>query len=227
MQTSRSGAAAGGAITIRRGGLSGTFATFDAAYFALRWWHHDATRRAFEACGASATTGTRDPLQLKQDCEQDADLSEASRADYDGLGALGAMLLVLRAKWSIPRLRKALVATRGTYLLEASSDPVDDTGSGAASQPNRLGAALMFVRDELLKADGLPTGWPAIVPRPSWLVAAAAAESGEASSAALHASASASRQEVDGRGAAAGVAAGAAALPQGARMAPVECESEP
>ena len=101
------------------------------------------------------------------------------RRNFDGLGKFDAMLLVLRHKWRLPHLREYLIATAGVFLVEHSPvvgrDPywTDDCDGGGQ---NRLGAALMLVRAELLAEDRAPShGWPEGVPRPAWVAGTAVA----------------------------------------------------
>ena len=67
--------------------------------------------------------------------------------------------------------RELLCGSAGLLLVEHSTkagrDPYwsDDHAGGGQ---NRLGAALMLIRDELLAEAGEPSGWPAAVPRPTW-----------------------------------------------------------
>eukprot|EP00966_Prymnesium_polylepis_P284574 6574671-Prymnesium_polylepis.1 len=69
------------------------------------------------------------------------------------MGKFGAMLLVLRQKWRLQGFREFLLSTAGMLLVEhsptAGRDPYwTDNHHGGGS--NRLGAALMCVREELL-----------------------------------------------------------------------------
>ena len=90
---------------------SGTFSNSEAAYQSLKWWQDAPTRRKFEACTAAGLKGGGDAFLLKRRCERAAELSSFAKADMDGLGRLGAMLLVLRAKWRLPvRVKSALAA---------------------------------------------------------------------------------------------------------------------
>ena len=59
-----------------------------------------------------------------------------------------------------------------------SSPPITVCDGGGQ---NRLGAALMLVRAELLAENGAPThGWPEGVPRPAWVAGTAVAAVAEA-----------------------------------------------
>jgi predicted NAD-dependent protein-ADP-ribosyltransferase YbiA (DUF1768 family) len=157
-------------ICIEHNGARGTFSNSEAAYQSLKWWQDAATRKRFEECNAPGLQGGGDAYVLKRECEGNTALSRA-RKGCNGLDKWDAMLLVLRAKWRLPGLRELLISSAGMYLVEHSAlkgrDPYwtdDETGGGQ----NRLGAALMLVRDELLLEGGQPSGWPAGVPRPSW-----------------------------------------------------------
>ena len=68
-------------------------------------------------------------------------------------------------------LRELLCSSSGLLLVEHSAKAGRDpywTDDHAGGGQNRLGGALMLVRDELLAEDRQPSGWPAGVPRPSW-----------------------------------------------------------
>ena len=115
------------------------------------------TRKSFEACTRPGLEGGGDAFRLKRRCEQDATLLKYRLDKFD------AMLLVLRSKWRLPGFKELLLSTAGVVLMEHSAkqgrDPYwtdDHVGGGQ----NRLGAALMLVRDELLREAGKPSGCP-------------------------------------------------------------------
>jgi predicted NAD-dependent protein-ADP-ribosyltransferase YbiA (DUF1768 family) len=166
-------------MTIEHKGAAGSFTNSEAAYQCFKWWQDEATRALFEACGAPGFAGGEAAYQLKKRCECDQRLAAVRKRNFDGLGKFDAMLLVLRHKWRLPHLREYLIATAGVFLVEHSPvvgrDPywTDDCDGGGQ---NRLGAALMLVRAELLAEDGISThGWPDGVPRPAWVAGAAVA----------------------------------------------------
>lgn len=157
-------------IIVEHNGKQGTFASSEAAYQCLKWWQDDVVRAKFEACTAAGFQGGEDAFQLKRRCEKDAALMQDN---FDGLGKFEAMMLVLRIKWRQPGFRELMLSTKGMLLVEHSAlqgrDPYwtdDQVGGGQ----NRLGAALMLVRDELLRDEdaSAPSAWPDGVPRPSW-----------------------------------------------------------
>ena len=158
-------------IVLEHHNVSATFTNSEAAYQCLKWWQHAPTRETFEACSAPGLAGGEAAFQLKRLYEKDRQMAQWAN-DFDGLGKFGAMLLVLRRKWRVPGLRELLLSTAGQFLVEHSAlhgrDPYwtdDRTGGGQ----NRLGAALMIVRDELLREQGGQSAWPVGVPRPAWL----------------------------------------------------------
>ena len=167
------------AMRIEHNGAAGSFTNSEAAYQCFKWWQDGATRALFEACAAPGFAGGEAAYQLKKRCEGDQRLAAVRKRNFDGLGKFDAMLLVLRHKWRLPHLREYLVATAGVFLVEHSPvvgrDPywTDDCAGGGQ---NRLGAALMLVRAELLTEDGASThGWPEGVPRPAWMTGTAVA----------------------------------------------------
>ena len=172
-------------ITLTHNGASGTFANSEAAYQSFKWWQNAETRKRFEACDAAGLQGGEDAFTLKRAVEKDVrhvitSAASDARGESGGLGKWAAMLLVLRAKWRLPGFRELLLGSAGMLLVEHSAkagrDPFwtdDHTGGGQ----NRLGAALMLVRDELLAEDGQPSGWPQHVPRPAWAAAGASSVS--------------------------------------------------
>ena len=166
-------------MRIEHNGAAGSFTNSEAAYQCFKWWQDGATRALFEACAAPGFAGGEAAYQLKKRCEGEQRLAAVRRRNFDGLGKFDAMLLVLRHKWRLPHLREYLIATAGVFLVEHSPvvgrDPywTDDCDGGGQ---NRLGAALMLVRAELLAEDGAPThGWPEGVPRPAWVAGTAVA----------------------------------------------------
>ena len=166
-------------ILVRHRKAHGLFYNSEAAYQSLKWWQSAEVRAQSEACDAPGLKGGGDAFRLKRRCEADPLLlSDQWLMEYplfDGLGKFGAMLLVLRQKWRQPGFREFLCSTSGMLLVEHSAvkgrDPywTDDHSGGGQ---NRLGAALMLVRDELLREDGRPSGWPVGVLRPLWVLGA-------------------------------------------------------
>ena len=158
-------------IAIEHDGIRSKFSNSEAAYQAFKWWHHEDTRRAFERCDAPSLQGGEQAVMLKRRCENDAALSEQKVSNMAGLGKFDAMLLVLRAKWRLPGLRELLCGSAGCLLVEHAAEKGRDpywTDDFSGGGQNRLGAALMLVRDELLAEAGEPSAWPSKVPRPSW-----------------------------------------------------------
>lgn len=161
-------------ITVTHNGASGVFHSTEAAYQCMKWWQHAPTRAMFEGCDAPDLTGGGMSYSIKKDCEGDADgtLQPYMDSDYDGLGKYGAMLTVLRLKWRLPYFKEMLLKTSGVFLVEhcevKGRDPywTDDFSGGGE---NRLGAALMEVRAEILEEAGVEDlGWPGGVQRPPW-----------------------------------------------------------
>lgn len=193
-------------------GAKGEFRNSEAAYQALKWWHHERTRRAFEACDTADLAGAEAAFRLKRQCEHDEGLGEWVTPNFAGQvtapfyawarlraavhrqtppahppiavcvqGKFDAMLAVLRLKWRLAGFREFLIATAGSLLVEHSEvngrDPywTDDCSGGGQ---NRLGGALMMIRDELLSEDERSTshgmtgsrrsGWPDGIARPAW-----------------------------------------------------------
>ena len=163
-------------LTLNHAGASAEFANSEAAYQSLKWWADELIRAQFVCCDADGLQGGEDAFQLKRKLER-------SNKRRSQLAPWEAMLLVLRAKFRLPGFRELLLSSSGLLLVEhcpvAGRDLYwSDNHSGGGQ--NRLGAALMLVRDELLAEDGQPSGWPAHVPRPEWAGAAGAAAAGAA-----------------------------------------------
>ena len=159
-------------VTVSLGGVSGHFATSEAAYQAMKWWTNPDARRQFE----DAADGEQ-AFELKLRWEA----SNPPRPTWSHVASLGpeggdrvalvdkwtAMMVVLEAKFSDPSLRSALLSTGSALLLEHNSEPGRDAfwsddhdGSGA----NHLGRALMFLRRRLAQEVGSATecdAWPA------------------------------------------------------------------
>lgn len=166
-------------ITVAHHGVKGMFHNTEAAYQSLKWWKHDATRRKFEECSARGLAGGEQAFTFKMFCESCGDeaLDALKTTDFDGLGKLGGMLLVLRQKWRLPGFRDFLLSTAGWYLVEHCPMRDQDlvwTDNYTGGGENRLGAALMKVREELLLETGaIALGWPQGVDRPVYLGGAA------------------------------------------------------
>ena len=62
-------------ISVEWEGVRGEFQNSEAAYQALKWWHHEPTRCAFEACGGTGVSGGEAAFQLKRRCECDESLA--------------------------------------------------------------------------------------------------------------------------------------------------------
>ncbi|KAL1519467.1 hypothetical protein AB1Y20_022987 [Prymnesium parvum] len=154
--------------------VSASFQSAEAAHQSLKWWHHGPTRRAFEACKACGP-GHCELCELIRKCEHDPSL-EIWRSDFDGLGEFDAMLAVLRIKWRMEGLRFFLLSTGRSFLVDQcrTKDNISRCGSSrVGGARNRLGAALMVVREELLLEMEGPNAmtsvtWPLGVPRPHW-----------------------------------------------------------
>jgi len=162
-------------ITVIHNGVSGTFHNTEAAYQSLKWWQHEPTRKQFEDCFARGLAGGEHAFHLKRRCERSGDetLDALLKTDFDGLGKFEGMVLVLRQKWRLPGFRDFLLSTAGMYLVEhcpARNRDLVWTDNFSGGGENRLGAALMKVREELLKEAGWTTdGWPQGVQRPEYL----------------------------------------------------------
>ncbi len=159
-------------VTVSLGGVSGHFATSEAAYQAMKWWTNPDARRQFQ----DAKDGEQ-AFELKLKWEA----SNPPGPTWSNVASLGpdggdrvalidkwtAMLVVLEAKFSDPSLRSALLSTGSALLLEHNSEPGRDAfwsddhdGSGA----NHLGRALMFLRRRFAQEAGTATecdAWPA------------------------------------------------------------------
>ncbi len=158
-------------VTVSLGGLSGRFATSEAAYQAMKWWTNSEARHQFQ--------GARDgeqAFELKLRWEA----SNPPGPAWSNVASLGleggdrvalvdkwtAMLIVLEAKFSDPSLRAALLSTGSALLVEHNSEKGRDAfwsddrdGSGA----NHLGRALMFLRRRLAQEEGATAecaAWP-------------------------------------------------------------------
>ena len=135
---------------------------------------NDNARSQFEQCktrpsDANRMAGGEQAYRVKSQLE--VELGKTTD-DFCGLGKWDTMLLVLRAKYEDPDLKKYLCDSAGMFLVEhcevAGRDLywTDDYDGGGQ---NRLGAALMLVRDELLAEAHRATGWPTGVDLPPWL----------------------------------------------------------
>ena len=116
-------------LTVTLDGITGTFATSEAAYQAMKWWGNDTVRAAFEAApdGEAAFR-----LKLEFEAEQPPtpswsnvrSLGEEGGARVAAIDKWTAMLVVLEAKFAEPRLRDALLSTGDALLLEHNPEPV-------------------------------------------------------------------------------------------------------
>lgn len=144
-------------VTVSLAGVSGTFATSEAAYQAMKWWTNSSARREFEAAkdGEEAFQ-----LKLRWEASHPPDDAWSNVVSFGPEGGervalidkWTAMLVVLEAKFSDASLRSALLSTGSALLLEHNSETGRDAfwsddrdGSGA----NHLGRALMFLRARL------------------------------------------------------------------------------
>jgi predicted NAD-dependent protein-ADP-ribosyltransferase YbiA (DUF1768 family) len=162
-------------ITVSHNGCSGTFTNTEAAYQCFKWWQHEASRKAFEGCNSPGLEGGEEAFQLKRRLEETTDktLMALKHSNFDGLGKLGAMLVVLRQKWRLPQFKEFLLSTEGMLLVEHC--PVEGrdlvwTDNHTGGGLNMLGACLMLVREELLReVGGSSDGWPKGIEKPEYL----------------------------------------------------------
>mmetsp|Transcript_145375 Transcript_145375/g.264175 ORF Transcript_145375/g.264175 Transcript_145375/m.264175 type:complete len:198 (+) Transcript_145375:3-596(+) len=166
-------------MILTHNGVSGTFQNSEAAYQSMKWWQHEATRKAFEDCNAPGFAGGGSAYTLKKACEATEALNLYKDRDFDGLGKFGAMLEVLRVKWRLPGFKELLLKTGSSYLVEHCEVPDRDpywTDNYHGGGENRLGCALMLVRSELLSeergSDATAAkeilAWPSSVNQPEW-----------------------------------------------------------
>lgn len=163
-------------ITVTHNGTAAIFDNSESAYQAFKWWQHEPTRKLFEKCGGPTMRGGSCAFKVKRAYEQktvdDKELQPFYEADYDGLGKYEAMKVVLRQKWRLPEFKQFLLETTGAYLVEHCVKKGRDiywTDDMTGGGENRLGAALMVVRGEILLEEGSDTdGWPEGVQRPEY-----------------------------------------------------------
>lgn len=164
-------------ITVVHNSTSGTFHNTEAAYQSLKWWQHDATRKEFEGCVGAGLDGGEQAFTVKRRIERGYPRSEEldvlAKTNFDGLGKFDGMMLVLRHKWRLPGFKELLLSTDGMYMVEHCPIKGRDlvwTDNFTGGGENKLGAALMKVREELLREEGKTTdGWPKGVERPEYL----------------------------------------------------------
>lgn len=164
-------------IEVTYKGATAKFANTEAAYQCMKWWESEDVRKKFEACKSTDVQGREkadlqggdEAYVLKKQCENDPKLAEMTL--FNGSDKYSAMLLVLRQKWRLPKFKKFLLESKGCLLVEHCPEPGRDlywTDNHKGGGQNRLGAALMTIRSELLKEEGSQDDWPANVDRPSW-----------------------------------------------------------
>ena len=128
-------------ITLTINGSTATFNNAEAAFQATKCWH-TSERKMFEAAKWPHVTGSEAFDRKKNIANPDG--------SYAGLGPYEAMKAVLKAKFSDPALKQALLLTGDAYLLEHNVPKRKDPGGWSdlhdGTGPNRLGQALMDIR---------------------------------------------------------------------------------